>query len=479
MRITNNNDFDKDDRLNIDDIHSQFQQKWGTKVNKDVIKDLNSVLEDPECLKTPYDIWKETKKGYKRGEFEYIQKGFKRNVGMRRFLQRLSEHAYYQEILRQPNPLMTLADVLGNLIQKEQQQGSGGSGSGPDEEAQAFQDIVRSGKQLLDLLDDPTMQQYIQNSPDSGDGDDDDENTEQNDGEGKSEERENAPLNDKPQGFDNSKAVEKILKHWDAAQIHVMSLCQDLDLVMRLKKSGKESPTEFPEDGIDIRGMRSLGEVSRALPSQHALPSDIFYQRMARHELLIKEWTTKKERKNILYMLLDRSGSMGRMYSYYGIDKKSKLMWGCSVAISYLRNMVKKGDIFGFRFFESKVGPLFIAETPKEGGQLIDHIFKHAGDSGGTDIQCALNQAIHDISTKKDKRIEKADIMILTDGESHIDERKLQEDLTKHRIHLHTVVLGRSSYGGGVAVLKRVSKNFLQITNEAGYYKLASMMNKE
>lgn len=478
MRITGNRSVPENEKRNIDGVHKAFEDKWGNRVNKDVVKDLNEVLSDPENLKPPFEIWRETKKGYKRNELDLLRKGYEKNIGWRTFLKRFSEHPYYREILQQENPLMTISDVLGNLIQKMSGGGGGAGGSGNgdhDDEANTFSEIVKMGKNLLDLLDDQTMQEWLQPSGGDGDGGDKDKQDQKNPGDSEGDEEEDENRDDQAKGFDNSKAVEKILKRWQAPEIATMELCLNLDLVMRLKKSGLESPCEYPEDGIDVRGMRNLSEVTRALPSQMALPEDLFYQRVARGELLIKEWTTKKERKNILYFLVDKSGSMGNLgYSGYG-SRYSRLQWAVSVAIAYLRNMVKNGDIFAFRYFDDNVSDLYIVETPQQGGKLIQHIFDAAGDSGGTDIQRALEQAIHDISHKKDVRIEKADIMIITDGESSIDTAKIQRLLNEHKITLHSVNVGSQRSG---SELQTISKNYLTVKNEAGFMKLATMFNK-
>jgi Mg-chelatase subunit ChlD len=479
MRVTPNNETPENEKQNINEIHKAFQQKWDTKVNKDVVKDLNEVLKNPESLKPPFDIWMETRRGYKRNELDLLRKGYEKNMAWRSFLQRFSQHPYYRQILQQENPLLTISDVLGNLIKKinEMMGGSGGSsGRNPDEEEQAFTQIIKYGKNLLDLLDDETLQEFLQPGSTQGNDDDDQNQNDSDSDENEQENQDSQPMDDKPQGFDHSKAVEQILKSWEAPEITTMELCLDLDMSMKLKKSGLESPSEYPEDGIDVRGMRSLAEVTRALPSQMALPEDVFYQRVARQELLIKEWTTKKERKNILYFLVDKSGSMGNLGYEYG-GHYSRIQWAASVAIAYLRNMVANGDIFAFRFFDDLPGPLYIVTTPKEGGKLISHIFNYAGNSGGTDIQKALEQAIHDIATKKDVRIEKADIMLVSDGECGIDGAKLKLQLADARINLHTVIVGGGRPYSGVS-LQDISKNYLTVRNDAGFYRLATLFNK-
>lgn len=426
-------------------IQESFKTKWKGKVSKEVVEDIAEVFYDKESLKTNGEIFEETLDDYRYEGVQKITPEYNKRFAWKSFLKRFTNHPYYRELIQLPDGISKFCDFLGNIFEKMQQGGQGEGEKEFDPESATFQRIIDYGKSLLELFEDPAIQEMLipQEQPQPG---------------------------GKKAGKGQKDMMGELMK-MDFDKIKVLDLCVKVGLVMRFHRKGKENWSRYPDDGIDIRNIESFHEVQQITPGNMALPSDIFYQRLAKKELQVKGFTTKKEHKQVLYMLIDSSGSMN---SSVGKSNLKAFQMACAVAIAYLRKMTIHGDMTAVRFFDTGTTELMTAFNTKEAGQLIKKILEGNFNGGGTDIPQAIYTAIRDISQQEstDKRIKDADILIISDGEDEINVNEVKEKLGKTK--LHTAILGGSNSG-----LKQCSETYMEAEQEEDVWKMAEILNQE
>ncbi|MEM1554965.1 MAG: hypothetical protein QXO78_03400 [Desulfurococcaceae archaeon] len=180
----------------------------------------------------------------------------------------------------------------------------------------------------------------------------------------------------------------------------------------------------------EIHGYELGNELERIVPSNLALPSELFYLRFLEKKLLLYQKMIS-ESKGALYVLVDKSGSMDGL----------KMTWAKAVALSLYMKALKEKRKFCFRFFDSIPYELrIIGKQPKvtDVSLFINYIAKMKG-SGGTDISRAILTACNDIRMGKVREV--SDIVLITDGVDKINENLIKTHLKKSNARLITVMI--------------------------------------
>jgi len=192
------------------------------------------------------------------------------------------------------------------------------------------------------------------------------------------------------------------------------------------------------ERGIDLE---------RIVPSELALPEELFYVKFAEGELLLYQKEVK-EAMGPIYLLLDKSGSMDG----------EKILWAKAVALALYNRARKENRDFYLRFFDNIPYPL--VKVPKnaksrDAMKMVEYLSKVRG-GGGTDISRAVIAACEDIKEGHVKGV--SEIIILTDGEDKIAETTVRRSLKEANSTLISVMIR-----GENADLKRVSDVYLAV----------------
>ncbi|MCY0868315.1 MAG: VWA domain-containing protein [Desulfurococcus sp.] len=180
----------------------------------------------------------------------------------------------------------------------------------------------------------------------------------------------------------------------------------------------------------EILGYEYGRDFERMVPSNLALPDEIFYTRFAQKRLLLYEKAVE-EALGPLYVLLDKSGSMDG----------TKITWAKAVAISLYLKAVKSNREFYLRFFDSQ--PYILVKAgrsvnPSEAIKLMSFVARVRG-AGGTDISRAIITACTDIRSGKVNR--RSDIVLITDGIDRVNENIIRYNLKKADSKLITVMI--------------------------------------
>jgi len=228
---------------------------------------------------------------------------------------------------------------------------------------------------------------------------------------------------------------------------------------IRLKRSAvfqdEERDSPIPADNMDVGIVENPEEVASALSSELAMEEiapELFYKKLLAGETLKREWREKYKRpmpatgdeKQYTHVLLDVSGSMD--------SKDGRGAMARALAIAFLKKGCDEGAQFLLRPFAGSPGNLLKGEEQHELTDIVRTLLRLSMDDGGTDIQEALERAVADIEA--DGEFGKADLLLLTDGESKMGENPLG------KVDLHTIIVGGDRYSKEV---EEWSKTFRRI----------------
>jgi hypothetical protein len=252
---------------------------------------------------------------------------------------------------------------------------------------------------------------------------------------------------------------------------------QDADRVLDLIAYDDAAiQSHLPADEMDVSSIRGVEDLSRIFPVEwllEGLQPDVFYAKLARHELLMPDWQRpaqgKRESadeppqrevvdapasdpvaKQHAYVLLDTSGTMQDR------DRRGTVARG--LALEFLRAGHDQGAQLNLRPFTEEVGTLSSGAGRDDFRALARRIIE-LPNAGQTRIGAALEQAVLDIRSAGPCR--GADIMLITDGISRLLGNPLAEE------KLHTFLLGDlfedHAQGATIAKLKSWSRTFHRI----------------
>jgi uncharacterized protein with von Willebrand factor type A (vWA) domain len=221
--------------------------------------------------------------------------------------------------------------------------------------------------------------------------------------------------------------VRKIANTFSSREQAIFLIARKKEITERhAKKEEVLESVPFPDDEMSIKTISNPMEILKTIPTQYAFDDDIFMQKLVKNELLIRDYQSRRFRKQVLYMLIDASGSMAG----------SSEIYASGLAISIVRQAISEGATYFIRHFDERPHELHIVKTKKEAEEMINYLLRNPHSGGGTNIQNAILTAVGDITSSPDK-FEKADILLISDGQDSVSLTK--SDLKD--IKLHTTMI--------------------------------------
>ena len=236
--------------------------------------------------------------------------------------------------------------------------------------------------------------------------------------------------------------VNKIAQNVSDKELDIFYIARKKEIIDRYRRDEVLKSVPYPDNEMTIKNIDKYQELLKTIPTQYAFDDDIFYQKLLKKELLVRNYQSRRLKKQALYLLIDVSGSMN--------DAKSAYASG--VALAFVRQAVSEGSIYFLRFFDYGTDRLHRVTTKKEAEEMVDILVKKPYSGGGTNIDGAIRQAVEDISEDPVK-FEKAEIMVITDGADDIGITK--KELKKIKVH-STVIDGENN--GLEAISKTYTK---------------------
>lgn len=234
--------------------------------------------------------------------------------------------------------------------------------------------------------------------------------------------------------------------------ISIFNVARKHELVDVYRKSVDIDDSPTPDNDMTIETNKSVSDIVRALPMEFLYDDDVFTKKVIEHSLNITQYQTQRLRRQVLYLLLDVSGSMQELNNRLS-------MYACGIAVSLIRQAIREGSTYFLRYFDGGVKNLIKITNKEEANSAIEELLHLPFSGGGTNFDCAIGTAIQDIKGDTHK-FENADIMIITDGQDSCSITSEELDFIK----LHAVLVGNGD--GSTGTLKKISESFVKVTDK-------------
>jgi len=258
---------------------------------------------------------------------------------------------------------------------------------------------------------------------------------------------------------------ETMVEQLNKTQLVIFSLGQKFGYALNKDKKGKFKPTEVMSKDRDKSKIRSEVDIPRLVPSEHALPSSVFNERLGKKALNKQQEMEPSKRKRILYLLVDNSGSMKSILSQnkYGMLTRGALATVFSLTLT--RQVRDEGGIVFCRFFAGSAGYKLEARTKDEFEPLLQMMTNASWNGGSTNIPAAVFAAMSDIKdAKKTEDISKSEVLLITDCQDSFDAATILNELGPQGMNILDVSGTAKAFEyEGSRVLHKVAKAYYRV----------------
>ena len=211
---------------------------------------------------------------------------------------------------------------------------------------------------------------------------------------------------------------------------------------------------KIPSEQGNIAGYKLTSDPFEALPSELALPDDLFYAKLAEGDLLAISHYTRGE--GSYYLLVDKSGSM---------SSEAKTVFSRSVAMAFLRKAKRKKWEYKLYFFDTRV------YGPYEGGDAVKVLLTLKNDSS-TEIFGSIAAVLKE--AKKP-----GTLIVITDADDDAPSNALAEEILqlakKKDIEIVAIFVTPSKSKGGYKWMKEnIKQCFAVIPDEYSALRIVS-----
>tara|TARA_R110000772_G_scaffold57842_4_gene130925 strand:- start:1678 stop:3090 length:1413 start_codon:yes stop_codon:yes gene_type:complete len=202
----------------------------------------------------------------------------------------------------------------------------------------------------------------------------------------------------------------------------------------------------------DTFKMETVDEVTKVRKSSMMLEN--FDDKLIKKELNIRTKVKPKNKKQILYMLLDDSGSMANL---------AKQTYVRAVLLNRLESVIDGKSELKFALYESQRYEFSEVKTKLEAQNLFRKISLRRPSGGGTYIGSILQETINEIHSDTTTGYHDPEIMIVCDGDDHVNPKNLDYK----DVRINVVLLGTTNKG-----LEKVAKD------TGGFFTVEKMYNR-
>ncbi len=229
----------------------------------------------------------------------------------------------------------------------------------------------------------------------------------------------------------------------------MLQISRNLDKLsrMQVRKSKKQEP-DPAGDSVRQRPIAHFGEMSRLVKTEWALPSAYRNFRMVTHASQVRERVTTIEKKQLLYIIIDCSGSMG---------SGQRIFKAGGILMNRLKAVIDGEAELFVRLFDTSLKEEHHASTPAEAKELIKHFTEKNYSGGSTDISGCARSAKGRIDEIIAGGVTyKPELVIITDGDDSIN--LTTKDFAGTKVHAFVVECSNSALtdlavkSGGVGI---------------------------
>jgi uncharacterized protein with von Willebrand factor type A (vWA) domain len=219
-------------------------------------------------------------------------------------------------------------------------------------------------------------------------------------------------------GGPHNEIMQAALNLTDKQLAEAIKVSRKLQSISKLKTS---KITKFIPDSqeseVQNRAMKNFDEFGKLKPSQFAsmpITPGLFRYKAATNQLLIRERGKYSEKKQLLYVVVDSSGSMRE-------ESGRRIAMAAGVLINRLMAVAKGDAALYWRFFDDKCYPCSYVEHKDQAYSTITDILNTQNFSGGgTNFDMAIKSAVEHIETLQETmNLGRPEIFMVTDGACH------------------------------------------------------------
>ncbi|MBI3952721.1 MAG: hypothetical protein HY336_02070 [Candidatus Doudnabacteria bacterium] len=215
----------------------------------------------------------------------------------------------------------------------------------------------------------------------------------------------------------------------DRGKREMVRISRSLDELSRMKVSRESKFTPDPEgDDVRSRPIRNLGELTRVSKPSWAIyqkSRTLFWYQAVTKQLSVRERGIRSERKQLLYLIIDCSGSM---------KEGQRVAKACGVLMNRLKAVLRGDAVLYWRLFDTKLREEHFVSTPEEGKAAMRELAAGNFSGGGTAIDACSRQALARIEEiAREGKIHRPELVVVSDGDDTV--RLTPEDLGQTRLH--------------------------------------------
>lgn len=209
-----------------------------------------------------------------------------------------------------------------------------------------------------------------------------------------------------------------------------LKVSRQLDKLARMKVARSVRVLPDPEgDEVRVRPIAHLGEINRLQKSEWALPSVYRAFRLVTRTAMVRERVRREEKQQLLYMIVDCSGSMGN-------DQRIAKAGG--VLMNRLKAVIAGEAQIYVRFFDSRLYEEHFASSPAEARNLIRRFEEKNFSGGSTNISgCAKEAQARIEEIVAEGKVTRPELVVVSDGDDEVT--LTTEDLRGTKLHAFVV----------------------------------------
>lgn len=196
----------------------------------------------------------------------------------------------------------------------------------------------------------------------------------------------------------------------------------------------------------DTFKMEAMDEVTKVKKSQMMMVN--FDEKLIKKEHNVRTKVKPETKKQILYMLLDDSGSMGNL---------TKQTYVRAVLLNRLESVVDGKSELKFSLYESQRYEYSEVKTKMEAKNLFKKVSLRRPSGGGTNIGAILQETIDEIHADTETGYHDPEIMIVCDGDDYVN----PDSLDFKDVRINVVLLGTNN--PGLEKIAKATDGFLTI----------------
>ncbi len=221
-------------------------------------------------------------------------------------------------------------------------------------------------------------------------------------------------------GREYVKQFETMMDMLTKEQLMLFELGRKFTLALTEEKKGEFKPTDVMSQDRKVDKIETLSDITKLVSSEHGLPDEVFDKRLEEKSLQKNQDLKRIQKKKLLYLLIDNSGSMGTTIqgNRYGMLSRGALAVVFSTSLT--KRVRDDGGMVFFRFFGDAPSSLMSARAKDEFDPVMKMMAHMSFNGGGTDIVKVIRAAVKDIKNAKDE-IAKSEIILISDCEDSFD----------------------------------------------------------